>query len=206
MFVQTEFNETYPAFSPDGRWVAYTSGESGRNEVYVVPFPGPGGKWQVSQAGGAYPRWRGDSAELFFHSSAGPLMSASVDGRGSAFLVGAITPLFEARIRNVGFGGTNSNNYDVTPDGQRFLVAVTDDAPAEPPITVLVNWESSASTLVASLAMLNAQCPMRRMAMRSSLLIGSIVVLGLVASVLAQRGQPCIYRHVGAGSCAPAPS
>jgi eukaryotic-like serine/threonine-protein kinase len=143
VFVQTEFNETYPAFSPDGRWVAYTSSESGRNEVYVVPFPGPGGKWQVSQGGGAYPRWRGDSAELFFQSSAGPLMSASVDGRGSAFLVGAITSLFEVRIRNVGFGGSNSHNYDVTPDGQRFMVAVTDDAPAEPPITVLMNWRAA---------------------------------------------------------------
>ena len=143
VFVQTEFNETYPAFSPDGRWVAYSSSESGRNEVFVVPFPGPGGKWQVSQGGGSYPRWRGDSAELYFQSSAGPLMSASVDGRGSAFLVGAVTPLFEPRIRNVGFAGSNSHNYDVTPDGQRFLVAVTDDAPAEPPITVLVNWTAA---------------------------------------------------------------
>jgi len=62
-FVQTEFNETYGSFSPDGRWVAYTSAESGRNEIYVVPFPGPGGKWQISQSGGQYPRWRRDSGE-----------------------------------------------------------------------------------------------------------------------------------------------
>jgi serine/threonine protein kinase len=142
VFVQTEFAETYPAFSPDGRWVAYTSTESGRGEIYVVPFPGPGGKWQVSQGGGAFARWRGDSAELFFQSEEG-LMSAAVDGRGTAFVVGKISPLFKPRIRGVGFGGSNAHNYDVTPDGQRFLIAVTEDAPTEPPITLLVNWPAA---------------------------------------------------------------
>ena len=139
VFIQTEFAETYPAFSPDGRWVAFTSAESGRSEIYVVPFPGPGGKWQVSQGGGTFARWRGDSAELFFQSEEG-LMSAVVDGRRTAFVVGKITPLFKPRIRDVGFGGSNAQNYDVTPDGQRFLIAVTEDAPIEPPITLLVNW------------------------------------------------------------------
>jgi eukaryotic-like serine/threonine-protein kinase len=143
VFVQTEFSETYPAFSPDGRWVAFTSSESGRGEIYVVPFPGPGGKWQVSQGGGSFARWRGDSAELFFHSPEEGLMSAAVDGRGTAFVVGEIRPLFQPRIRNVGFGGSNAHNYDVTPDGQRFLVAVTEDSPVEPPITLLVNWPAA---------------------------------------------------------------
>ena len=73
VFVQTEFNETYPAFSPDGRWVAYTSSESGRNEVYVVPFPGPGGKWQVSQGGGAYPRWEGRLGRAVLSVVRGPV-------------------------------------------------------------------------------------------------------------------------------------
>ena len=139
-FMQTEFNETYGAFSPDGRWVAYTSNESGQNEVYVAPFPGPGGKWQVSQGGGAYPRWRGDSAEIFFHVPEGPLMAASVDGRGSAFVVGAVKPLFEPRVREVGFAGSTGVSFDVSPDGQRFLLLATEDTPTELPITLLVNW------------------------------------------------------------------
>jgi serine/threonine protein kinase len=142
-FVQTEFNETYATFSPDGRWVAYTSAESGRNEVYVVPFPEPGGKWQVSQGGGSFPRWRRDSAELFYLSSEGPLMAASVDGRGSAFVVSQVKPLFEPRIRTIGFGGSNAQNYDVTPDGQRFLVAVTEGTQSETPITILTNWTAA---------------------------------------------------------------
>ena len=143
VFVQTEFNETYAVFSPDGRWVAYTSGESGHSEVYVASFPGLGGKWQVSQDGGSYPRWRGDSAELYFISPEGPLMAASVDGRGSAFVVGQVTPLFRPRIRSVGFAGTNANNYDVTRDGQRFLVAVSESSPTETPITLVVNWTTA---------------------------------------------------------------
>jgi hypothetical protein len=143
-FVQTEFNETYPVFSPDGRWVAYSSAESGRNEIYVVPFPGPGGKWQVSRGGGSYPRWRRDGAELFYLSD-GPLMAASVDGRDNAFVVNHVKPLFEPRYRIIGFGGSNANNYDVTPDGQRFLVAITEGTPGETPITVLTNWTAALS-------------------------------------------------------------
>jgi serine/threonine protein kinase/Tol biopolymer transport system component len=142
-FLQTEFNETYAVFSPDGRWVAYNSIESGHTEVYVASFPGPGGKWQISQGGGSFPRWRGDSAELYFISAEGPLMAASVDGRGSAFVVGQVTPLFQPRIRNVGFAGSNSNNYDVARDGQRFLVAVSESSPTETPITLVVNWSAS---------------------------------------------------------------
>jgi len=143
-FVQTEFNETYPVFSPDGRWVAYSSAESGRNEIYVVPFPGPGGKWQVSRGGGSYPRWRRDGTELFYLSD-GPLMAASVDGRDNAFVVNHVKPLFEPRYRIIGFGGSNANNYDVTPDGQRFLVAITEGTPGETPITVLTNWTAALS-------------------------------------------------------------
>ena len=142
-FVQTEFNETYAAFSPDGRWVAYSSGESGRAEIYVVPFPGPGGKWQVSQGGGSFPRWRRDSTELFYLSPDGTLMAASVDGRGSSFVVSLTKPLFVPRIRTTGFGGSNAYNYDVTPDGQRFLIAVTEGTQGETPITLLTNWTSA---------------------------------------------------------------
>jgi Tol biopolymer transport system component len=142
-FLQTEFNEYYPEISPDGRWVAYGSNESGRNEIYVAPFPGPGGKWQVSQGGGAYPRWRGDSAEIYFQSPDGPLMAATVDGRGAAFVVGEVKRLFEPRMRNVGFAGSNAHNFAVSPDGQRFLIALTEDSATEPPITFVANWSAA---------------------------------------------------------------
>jgi Tol biopolymer transport system component len=142
-FMPTEFNEFYGSFSPDGRWVAYTSTESGRPEVYVAPFPGPGGRWQVSQNGGNFPRWRGDSSEIFFVSPDSGLMAASVNGRGTAFVVGEVKELFKSRIRNVGFAGANAVNYDVTPDGQRFLIAETEGSSAEVPTTFLVNWTAA---------------------------------------------------------------
>jgi hypothetical protein len=142
-FMQTEFNEFYGAISPDGRWVAYASLESGRPEIYVAPFPGGGGKWQVSQDSGTYPRWRGDSSEIFWVSPDRKIMAASVDGRGAAFVVSQVKPLFESRIRDVSFAGANAINYDVTPDGQRFLIAVTEGLAVEPPITFLVNWTAA---------------------------------------------------------------
>ena len=141
--IQTPFNEMYPDISPDGRWVAYVSNDSGRYEVFVAPFPGPGGKWQVSQGGGTYPRWRGDSGEIYFQLPDGPLMAATVDGRGTAFVVGEVKRLFEPHIRVVSFAGSNAHNFDVTPDGQRFLIALTEDSSTEPPITLVVNWTSA---------------------------------------------------------------
>jgi serine/threonine protein kinase len=144
-FVQTPFNDTMGRFSPDGRWVAYQSGESGRNEVYVVPFPGPGGKWQVSTGGGQYPRWRRDGKELFFLAGANTVMSATVNGAGSAFEVGAVQRLFEAPLRTNGYLGFGSGYvYDVFPDGQRFLIdKLADEQAAPAPIQVITNWTST---------------------------------------------------------------
>ena len=114
---------SYGQFSPDGRWVAYVSDESGRNEVYVAPFPGPGGKWQISTAGGTYPRWRRDGTEIFYVSPDSKLMSAAVNGKGLSFEVGAVTPLFETHLV------TGSRYaYDVSADGQRFLINTTPGA------------------------------------------------------------------------------
>lgn len=137
--MQTEFNEVHGAFSPDGRWVAYPSTESGRAEIYVAPFPGPGGKWKVSQNGGISPRWRGDSSELFFVAFNNDLMVASVNGRGTAFAMGEVKTLFASRMRRAAFAGVVASNYDVSPDGQRFLIAATEGVAVEPPITLLVN-------------------------------------------------------------------
>ena len=127
--------------SPDGRWLAYNTDESGRFEVYVQSFPAPGGgKWQISKDGGWFPRWRRDGRELFYYANDERLMAVPI--RSATKLdVGAAVPLFEARLLN---GPTNAagsrHQYDVAPDGQRFLLNVPlEDADASS-ITVVLNW------------------------------------------------------------------
>jgi Tol biopolymer transport system component len=142
-FVQTPFTEGVGRFSPDGRWVAYNSNESGRLEVYVVPFPMAGGKWQISAGGGEQPRWRRDGKELFYLNG-NVVVAAEVNGTGAAFQVGAARRLFEVRRRTQSYRGFGlSSAYDVTPDGQRFLVNVVDQAALPPPVTVITNWAAT---------------------------------------------------------------
>jgi Tol biopolymer transport system component len=134
-FLNTKFNEAAGQFSPDGRWVAYQSDESGKNEVYVTPFPGPGGKWQISTGGGGFPRWRHDGNEIFYLAPDNKLMAAAVNGKGSSFEVGAVKPLFETRAV-VGL----RNRYAVSADGPRFLINTAPEQAASAPITVVLNW------------------------------------------------------------------
>jgi Tol biopolymer transport system component len=135
--LQTQFGGTEDGqISPDGRWVAYGSNESGKNEVYVAPFPGPGGKWQISTAGGTKPRWRHDGSEIFYLTPDSKLMVASVSGKGAGFDVGVVKQLFATRI--VTFAGFYQ--YDVSADGQRFLINTTPEQSASAPITVVLNW------------------------------------------------------------------
>lgn len=122
-------------FSPDSRWVAYVSTESGRSEVYVAPFPGPGGKWQVSTSGGTWPRWRRDGKEIFCLASDNRLMSAEVNGGRSAFEVGAVRASFGTRANP-----NQRSRYDASPDGQRFLVNALVEEAASAPITLVINW------------------------------------------------------------------
>jgi Periplasmic component of the Tol biopolymer transport system len=129
----TPATEELGQISRNGRYLAYVSDESGRSEIYVVAFPGPGGRWQVSQSGGTEPRWSGDGKELFFFAPDNRLMAARVKTEGESFEVGAIQPLFQARF----MGG--SFRYDVARDGSRFLV--TSGLPEElSPITLVTNW------------------------------------------------------------------
>ncbi|MGD1095748.1 MAG: hypothetical protein ABSB35_27610 [Bryobacteraceae bacterium] len=93
-FVRTAFNEQNGQFSPDGRWVAYHSNESGNNEVYVVPFPGPGGKRQISAGGGSFPRWRQDGKEIFYIGADQRLTAAEVAVKSNLLEAGAVRPLF----------------------------------------------------------------------------------------------------------------
>jgi eukaryotic-like serine/threonine-protein kinase len=132
--LRTEFDEVAAAFSPDGRWLAYASNESGRFEIYVQPFPGPGGKWQVSTAGGLHPRWRRDEKELFYFAPDGKVMAAEI-GPGAAFEAGTPKALFATPFKDV-----PGAPYDVSSDGQRFLLNRPIGEETAPPITLVQNW------------------------------------------------------------------
>jgi serine/threonine-protein kinase len=131
-FVESPFIEVNAAFSPDDRFVAYTSNASGRREVYVRPFPSGNGEFKVSQHGGIAPAWRGDGQELFFVAPDGTLFSAAISTR-QGFQADAPRPLFRARLWGVG-------SYVVSKDGSRFLVAVQEPTREETAITVTTNW------------------------------------------------------------------
>jgi dipeptidyl aminopeptidase/acylaminoacyl peptidase len=138
-FLATPFAETRAKFSPDGRWVAYTSNESGRAEVFVAPFPKADAKYRISTGAGSWSRWRPDGKGIFYLTPGDTLMSAEVNGQGPTFAVGAVTPLFKMETR----AGGQRYPYDVSPDGQRFLVNTSVEQPESPPITVVVNWTAA---------------------------------------------------------------
>jgi eukaryotic-like serine/threonine-protein kinase len=136
-FLQTPFNEWGPVFSPDGRWLAYVSNESGRDEIYVQAFPGPGRKWQISTEGGTEPVWARTASELFYRD--GDKMMAVTVATAPDLSAGKPRLLFEGRfVRGLTLGHTN---YDVSPDGQRFLMikdAAQQAAPLQ--VNVVLNW------------------------------------------------------------------
>jgi serine/threonine-protein kinase len=145
-FLATSFTEQNGAFSPDGRWMAYMSNESGRSEVYVRPFPTRGGKWQVSDGGGGFPRWSGSGHELFYRTDDG-IMVASVESAGDTFRAGKPQPVFQGTFRGGAAGlplaGNNFADYDVTADGQRFVMfpaADDDGAGQHPHVTFVTHW------------------------------------------------------------------
>ena len=133
--LRTEANEVAAVLSPDGRWVAYASDESGRYEVYVRAFPSGEGRRQVSSAGGISPLWRADGGELYFQAPDGMLMATAVE-RGTAFAARAPVALFAFRPS----GSLFSPYYAPAPDGQRFLVSATADAEAGAPLTAVLDW------------------------------------------------------------------
>jgi len=137
VFTSEKVKEPVARISPDSRWIAYESEESGRGEIHVAAFPGPGGKWQVSTGGGAYVRWRRDGKELYFVNSEEELMAVEVRA-GTSFEFGTPKALFKLPpIPN-----TNYWYYDVAPDGGRFLVTypvVTKQAP----LALVLNWTAA---------------------------------------------------------------
>jgi len=138
-FLQTPFDERQGRFSPDGRWIAYASNETGTWQVYVRRFPGSGGKWQVSTNGGAQPQWRGDGRELFYLSPDRKLMAAKVSTSGPAFDVDTPRELFVLHVMSVDLPGPR-NVFAATRDGQRFLVTSVVNAQTVSPTTVVLNW------------------------------------------------------------------
>ena len=136
--LQTPFNEDHGAFAPDVKWLAYTSNESGREEVYVQPFPATGGKHQISRSGGSQPLWRGDGQELFFLAPDGTMVAASIS-TGNGFEAGIPQPLFAS---GVVFSG-NRHQYAAAKDGRHFLVNVPQQRSSPTPLTVVVNWQAA---------------------------------------------------------------
>jgi len=130
-------------FSPDGKWVAYASTESGRWETYVTSFPEAHGKWQISTGGGNQPKWRGDGKELFYLSPEGKVMAAPVT-TGTKFDAGTPIVLFQANPRDL-VATSEQFTYDVTGDGQRFLINTQMKQTDNLPMSVVLNWSQKLS-------------------------------------------------------------
>jgi Tol biopolymer transport system component len=141
-FIETRGSDRTGQISPDGKWVAYASTESGDWEIYATTFPGGVGKWQVSRGGGTEPRWRGDGKELYYIGQSGMLMAASVSTDGG-FSSGTPLPLFPLRGRPH-VSSTDQYTYDVTKDGQRFLVNRFVKADHPTPLTIVLNATAGA--------------------------------------------------------------
>ena len=135
-FLRTEFNEQQAQFSADGKWIAYTSDESGTLEVYVQTFPASGGRWRVSTGGGSQPSWRRDGREMFYITADRKLMAVDVS-LGPTFKAGIPKTLFATRNLNLTEVRTQ---YAATADGQRFLINSNAEETNTTPISVVVNW------------------------------------------------------------------
>jgi Tol biopolymer transport system component len=133
--VQTPFNDVEPRVSPDGKWLAYQSNESGRDEIYITAFPGGGVKWQISTSGGFVPRWRRDGKELFFFDDGDNLMAVDISASGKTLQPGTLHALFHGRAVQGAIGP-----YAVSSDGKKFLVNSGDAQEESQPLTMVQNW------------------------------------------------------------------
>jgi len=138
-FANSTFDERSPAFSPDGRWLAYMSNESGGYEVYVRPFPGPGGKWQISTGGGVIPKWSRDGKELFYRTADDKIMVATYTASADSFRADKPQLWSPGQFTDLGL----NSNFDVYPDGKRFAVlkaSGTGQAAASNRVNFIVNF------------------------------------------------------------------
>ncbi|HEV2488891.1 MAG TPA: protein kinase [Candidatus Acidoferrales bacterium] len=132
-----QFDLDGPAVSPDGKWLAYSSHESGLPEIYVVAFGKGAGKWEVSNGGGVLPRWRHDGWELFYRSLENKIASAEISEQGTSLVIGKVTALFQT---NPVFSARIHWPYDVSADGKKFVVATQSVQITSEPLTLVVNW------------------------------------------------------------------
>ncbi|HUQ50287.1 MAG TPA: protein kinase, partial [Terriglobales bacterium] len=134
--VKTAFNELDAVFSHDGRWIAYSSDASGKSEIYVTPFPGPGRKWQISSNGGSKPRWSRNGKEIYYLELGDRIMSTEVSAVGDNFDVGPTKPFFLIRAMRPG------NIFAIDGDGKRFLVNTAMQTQTGEPMTLVINWQT----------------------------------------------------------------
>jgi serine/threonine-protein kinase len=143
--LNSSFRESDPAISPNGRWMAYTSTESGRPEIYVRPYPSGSGRWQISDNAGAYPRWSKNGKELFYRIDGG-VMGATVDTSGDSIRTGKPVQLFTGAFRGglggLSISGNTFSDYDVSADGQSFVMFPATEAEStnRGVVTVVTRW------------------------------------------------------------------
>jgi eukaryotic-like serine/threonine-protein kinase len=142
VYLQTPFNEHHGHLSPNGRWMAYASDESGRWEVYVGEFPGGGSRWQISAGGGVEPRWRPDGKELFYVSPDGTLTAVTLQFNQQSVLPAAPRPLFTARFGEFG-AQIFRPVYAPSHGGHKFLVNVVVEETTASPVTMILNWPAA---------------------------------------------------------------
>jgi len=140
---QASFEEREGQFSPDAKWMAYQSNETGRFEIYVQAFPQAGGKWRVSTGGGTQPRWRRDGKEMFYIGLDGKLMAVPIrlGARDQGVEAGTPLALFATRLQVGVVAVTQKQQYAVSPDGQRFLMNRDTEDTTTPPATLILNWK-----------------------------------------------------------------
>jgi Tol biopolymer transport system component len=145
-FVKSPFQKRAGQFSPDGKWIMYESDESGRSEIYVQPFPGPGGKFLISSNGGVQPRWNKNGKEIFYVSLDSKITSVRVESSPDGQSLKHETPmaLFPVYIPGL-LTGAGRSQYAVSSDGQRFLVNLELNGGVTSPITLIYNWHPQAA-------------------------------------------------------------
>jgi eukaryotic-like serine/threonine-protein kinase len=134
-FLVSPFDKLDPTFSPDGRWLAYTSEESGRDEIYIAPFPAGNGKWEVSTNGGGQPRWGRDGKELFYLAADLKIMAVDILEKGDSIVIGSPKVLFQTNPPPLSF-----RPFDVAADGRKFVVTTETIQASTVPITLVSNW------------------------------------------------------------------
>ncbi|TNF70566.1 MAG: hypothetical protein EP299_13820, partial [Acidobacteria bacterium] len=134
-FIESEFIEVFPVISPDGRWLAYQSDESGGPEIYVTAFPERGRKWQVSVNRGLAPRWSGNGSEILYHAADGTITTVGIEPRNGGLLIGAARPLYNTRLQPSGY-----YFWALSEDGERVLALETGTEHDAPNLSIVVNW------------------------------------------------------------------